>query len=826
MNPMEGNPSTPPPMPTAPMPTGPMPSASPVPAGPALVMNDPGLTSLRARKAQRARKIGETGYAFLLILSAALAAGAACIYLIHLTKFAYLALSPAILSMMIAVWYKQDLSKLPPTGPSLDQRLSGEVLGLLSPKTELTPPGIWQALSKHWQLKFVSNHLLLPVDVVSQQIGGQAVDMPVVWGEAARMADEAGCTAIEPGQIAAAMIIASPSIQNALRQMKLGPDDVREVNRWLGRLLRDMRAEKPYFGGVGRDWANGFTPQLNQFGKNISLAIESGGGHYDALTNSPGVTAIKNAFSQGASAVALIGPHGIGKTSHVYALAQVLLAEKNDRHLEHRQIIGLNPSLIISSAQRPGQLENIVLRLMQETAHAGHIILFLDDAQLFFGSGTGSFDATQILLPILQSRAVQMVFAMTPNDFQSLKAKSSGFASLLTPVVLTEPDQASTMRVLEDSALGFEHQHKVLIGYEGLLEAYRLSGRYEQDMAYPGKAIQLLEQSLPYSLDKVVTGASVQHAIEQTRGVKASEASPLEADALLHLEENIHQRMINQSRAVTVVANALRRARAGVANPRRPIGSFLFLGPTGVGKTELAKAIAAVYFGAETNMIRLDMSEYQQIEDVNRLLASGAEGGGFLTAVRQQPFSVVLLDEIEKAHPNILNLLLQLLDEGHLTDVSGRAASFKDCIIIATSNAGAQEIRERVERGEALESFESAFIDTLVKSNFFKPELLNRFDEIVLFRPLNTSELVQVVNLMMRDINKTLDNQHISVELTMAAAQQIVNSGYDARMGARPMRRMLQRTVEDEIANRILRGQAQPGDHVVLDVHDLVIKSN
>jgi ATP-dependent Clp protease ATP-binding subunit ClpA len=273
-----------------------------------------------------------------------------------------------------------------------------------------------------------------------------------------------------------------------------------------------------------------------------------------------------------------------------------------------------------------------------------------------------------------------------------------------------------------------------------------------------------------------------------------------------------------------VVAAALRRARAGVSNPKRPIGSFLFLGPTGVGKTELAKSIAATYFGAETNMIRLDMSEYQQPDDVQRLLSTGAnESKSLILAVRVQPFSVVLLDEIEKAHPNVLNLLLQLLDEGQLTDTGGRQASFKDCIVIATSNAGAEMIRDRVGKGESLESFEEELTDQLINSHQFRPELLNRFDEIVLFRPLNQAELSQVVSLMLSEVNKTLSTQNISVELTPAATAKIVAAGFDPRLGARPMRRMLQRTVEDSIAARILAGQAKPGDHVVLDVQDLGI---
>lgn len=777
----------------------------------------PNLHSLRARKARTARNLRDILGVVMPWLAAILPAGGGLLYTTSFARWSFLLFGLGLLCGMAAIWYRGDLAKLPVNGPALDDRLSGEVLGVLSPTIQLTPRSVWQVIARHWQTLFFTNHLLLHASFVEQNMS-TSTEIDIVWKEAIRLADNTHSAAIEPGHLAAALLRTSAGIQQTLTNSRASVEDIDQLMLWLGRILEATRAPKPYFGGVGRDWANGFTPNLNQFGVNVSLSIERYGAHFSWLMDSPGVQAIKNAFSQGAAAIALIGDPGIGKTSHVYALAQLLLQEDHDRNLEHRQIISLNPALILSRAAQPGELERTIIMLLQETIHAGHIVLFLDDARLFFRTGTGSFDITQILLPIIQNRAIQVVFAMTPQDYQQLKSTDAGFAGLLTPVVLHEPDEASVMHILEDTAGNFEARHRILIAYEALRETYRLSGRYDQDMAYPGRAIRLLEQSLSHAAQGFVTAQSVQQAVEQTRGVKVGLAAPPEAAELLNLEDAIHRRMINQSRAVSVVANALRRARAGVSDPKRPIGSFLFLGPTGVGKTELARSIAATYFGAETNMIRLDMSEYQQQSDVSRLLSSDQSP---IMAVRQQPFSVVLLDEIEKAHPNILNLLLQLLDEGQLTDLSGHSISFRDAIIIATSNAGANEIRERIERGEQLENFERTFIDGLVNSNQFRPELLNRFDEIVLFRPLKPEELLQVVALMMREVNRTLANQNITVELTPAATQKIVQNGYDPRLGARPLRRALQRTVEDSIAARILRGDTKPGDHVTLDIQDL-----
>ncbi len=781
------------------------------------------LRSLRAQKARLARRIGKRGADTLYVLALIFLLACPVAVLLDISHIPYLLAAAALACFMPAVWYSYDLTELPAAGNGLTGRLSGETLARLPANTPLTPQGVWQALRKHWQPVFITNHFLLDGTLVGNLLSDDEHNMPAVWEAAVRLAEQGGNPLVEPGHIAAALLQTSPQLQDYLTHLTLDNTDISDLSVWLDRVIEAIATEKPYFGGIGRDWANGFTPRLDHFGLNISLAIERGGAHYGWLTTSPGVTATKNAFSQGAGAVALIGDVGVGKTSHVNALAQLLLEEKNDRNLEHRQIVSLSPSAILSSARGPGELEQIVTNLLMEASHAGHIILFFDDAQLFFRNGNGSLDVTQILLPVAQSRAVQMVFAMTPHDYQELRSSNPAFASLLSPVMLAEPPRQDVMRILEDTALGMEHRHKCLVTYEALREAYNLSGRYLQDLAYPGRAIQLLEQSLSYAQhDGIVTKESVQHAIEQSYGVKVGLAAPAETSMLLTLEDKIHERMINQAQAVGVVANALRRARAGVANPKRPIGSFLFLGPTGVGKTELAKAVAAVYFNNESSMIRLDMSEYQQPDDVQRLLSNGAgDSSSLILAVRQQPFSVVLLDEIEKAHPNILNLLLQLLDEGQLTDSTGRAVSFKDCIIIATSNAGADIIRQRIDQQVALDSIHAELLDSLIHSGQYRPELLNRFDEIVIFTPLGPAELSQVVGLMMAEINKTLAAQKISVELTPAATAKIVEAGYDPRLGARPMRRALQRAVEDSIAQRILRNETRPGDHVVLDASDL-----
>ena len=779
------------------------------------------LTSARARKARLGRAIGKTGYRVLLSGTALGALGGLVLVGSH-THIGFSVLGFGLLLLLPAWWWRYDLHDVAiGTTPDLTARLSPHILGQLKPNVSYSPQSLWQLLKPSWQLRIICHRLLLPPDLLGSILSDDPGQLEVIFEAATRLSPDP-LQALETSQLATALILTAPDIKPVLDSLKLSQQDVLAVNSWVQRDLMVMRRPKEHYGGIGRDWTNGFIPRLSRFGYNLTDGVERHGTRFGNLVHGSGVTAIRAAFAQGTNAIALIGADGIGKTSHAYALAQNLLADTSDPRLKHQQVIALDASSIIASARRPGDIESILNALLSEAAHAGNITLFFDDAQLFFSGGTGSFDATQVLLPLLQTRAVQTIFAITPHDYQQLKAGSPAFAGLMTPVVLQEPSRDQALEIITDTASNLDARQNVLITYEATKEAYSLSGRYELDMAYPGKAIRLLEQALAHAEQRVVTAQSVRAAIQQTTGVKAGTAAPVEADQLLHLEDHIHERMINQSRAVSVVANALRRARAGVANPNRPIGSFLFLGPTGVGKTELAKAIASTYFGSEASMIRLDMSEYQQESDVARLLSGGEqETSSLIMRVRQQPFSVVLLDEIEKAHPNILNLLLQLLDEGQLTDLQGRRVSFKDAVVIATSNAGADSIRERIEQGQQLESFETELTNQLISSGQFRPELLNRFDEIVLFRPLNASELAQVVRLMLGGINQTLSAQNISVELTDAAVARIVAVGNDPRLGARPMRRALQRAVENTVANKILSGEVQPGSTLTLDAADL-----
>jgi ATP-dependent Clp protease ATP-binding subunit ClpC len=773
----------------------------------------------RVVKAKLGRRLGKMGQKLPLMVAAVLLVATAGALGEHLARFAELAGGFALMIGSLGLWLRWDIASLkakePAVGLPLEQMLEASLAARLP--WPASPNDIWKASLPDWRASFILVRLGLHPELIEPDLSQNAASGEAVWTEAVELASRHDAQDLNAGLVVVALIKTEPKLQTTLSQMKLRPEDLETVYSWLERLLDLDRIEAPLYGGIGRDWAAGFTPSLDRFAANLSRQIQSGGHHFGSLAESPVVQQLITTLTGGTAGVALIGPPGAGKTSTVYALAQRLI-EGDGGRLAYKQIYSLSASLIVSAGKQQGDIERIFLTILSEGIASGNIILALDEAQLFFSQGTGALDLGQILLPLVEGRRLPLILTLAPGDWQRLIATYPSLASALTPIMLKEPDEAHVIDVLADTALGLEMASHTVTQYEALTEAYRLAGRYLTEEAYPGRAIKLLELASNHPVGKLITASSVQQAVEGSLGVKVAQAQGPENSLLLNLEDRIHARMINQTRAVSVVASALRRARAGVANPKRPFGSFLFLGPTGVGKTELARSLAAIYYGGEANLTRLDLSEYQQPSDVERLLTADSP---FLTAVRQQPFCVVLLDEIEKAHPNLLNLLLQLLDEGQVTDTKGRVVSFKDAIVIATSNAGADDIRRHIEAGEDLESFEQSFTDNLVNSGSFKPELLNRFDEIVLFRPLNEVELAQVVGLLIEEVNRTLTNQNIRVGLTDEAVAALVKEGYDPRLGARPMRRMVQRRVEDAVARKILSGTAHAGDTITLGLAEV-----
>ena len=732
-------------------------------------------------------------------------------------------LSCGVPPLTLLIWDKRHLARLPvANGDGVHDMIEVDLLARL-PKT-LDRRSLAEALAENQSVQFMMVRAGISPATLSEQLGDEQI--AAAWNDALAIARENPDHPVRGSMWFAMLIRHDAQLQQLLPHVQLDQDAVESVMHWYSHLDHlIIRTKQPRLtGGIARDWTFGYTPVLERFAVNMTAQ--------SAFSEVPGRENVLDFMIQtfgsgGRQNVALIGASGSGKTSIVQAFAQQLLAADAPipENLKFRQVWSLDSAALISAAAGRGEIENLLNSLLVEVYKAKNIILCLDNAQLFFEDGVGSVDVSNLLQPVIENDSVRIILTMNDQKFLEISQRNPSLAQSMNRMILEPLTRDQSITALQNGVILLEHRRGVRYMYQSLVEAYRLSERYMYDIVQPGKGIRLLESAGQYAENGVlVTAASVQQAIEQTQGVKVggSVSSGEERERLLNLESLIHERMINQTRAVTVVSDALRRARAGVRNEGRPIGTFLFLGPTGGGKTELSKALGEVYFGGEDNLIRLDMNEFVGPDDVRRLIEDGANDPNSLCAqVMKQPFSVVLLDELEKAHDAVLTTLLQLLDEGILRDIKGREVSFRDAIVIATSNAGADLIRQHIEAGEELEQFEEQFTNQLISSGQFRPEFLNRFDEIVLFRPLKPEELKQVIDLMMNGVNKSLANQQITVEIDDQLKDWLVINGNDPRLGARPMRRMVQRVVENTMAKRMLAGDIQPGHAVVLTIADI-----
>jgi ATP-dependent Clp protease ATP-binding subunit ClpC len=776
----------------------------------------------RAAKARLGHLLGGANrYAFIALCTVLLLSGAALVAVGF--SGGWLVMSLSAWPFMIVRWQKDGLREIPAEkGEAIDSILDSTILALL-PK-QPTPLDVANAVMQTRSGLFYAARFGVTPNFLSQIASSEQSDTAKLWADAVEVKDELSLPLLGAGEIVYACLKQFPEHAAVLAHNHLELDDIKRGILWQRQVttLFAHHNRPRRTGGIARDWSFGYTPLLSRFSQNISQQISAGGLiNVELDTHTEALDQLTDIFgTNGRQNTVLVGPTGVGKTSVVHAFAERLLdaSAKISANLKFRQVLLLDSSALIAAAPGRGQLEELIMQIFGEAYAAKNIILCLEEAQLFFEEGVGSVDLSNVLLPILDAGRLRLILTMDEQRYLQIGQRNPALVNALNRVNIESASKEDTFAVLQHQLILAEFKRNVTYTYQSIQEAYRLSERYIHELAMPGRAVKLLELAAGYSEGGLVTMNSVQQAIEKTMNIKVGGVSDVaERETLLNMESLIHERMINQSKAVSVVSDALRRARAGVRNPNRPIGTFLFLGPTGVGKTELAKAVAAVYFGGEDKIIRLDMNEFVRPDDVVRLIADGADDPTSLTAqVMKQPFSVVLLDEIEKAHPSVLTTLLQMLDEGILRDIRNREISFRDAVIISTSNAGADRIREYIDRGYKLDQFEDKFIDELISSNQFRPEFLNRFDEIVVFRPLNKPELLRVVDLMIADVNKTLAVQKVTVQVDDDARALLVDRGYDPKLGARPMRRVIQRVVENNVAKAMLSGVIGPGSTITI----------
>ncbi len=576
--------------------------------------------------------------------------------------------------------------------------------------------------------------------------------------------------------------------------------------------------------GMNRSYTAIATPTLDHFSYDLTLKAKAGGTDL-CVGREKEINSIFESFTGGHNGVLLVGPIGVGKSAIIGGLAQMMVEENVPKFLKDKRLVEVDVSRLVSGADSTAAQERL-LSSINEANRSGNIILYLDNIENLIGISAGSsesLDLSEVLAEAINRGHIFCIATATKENY-SRYIENKAMGAAMTTIGVDEPDTNAAIQILE-SRVGFlESKYDIYIVYSAIEQAVKMSARYLSDKALPLKAINLLEKAAMIAAKasrinpekSFCSGEDVALAIEEMTGIPASKVGEEEGNKLLNLESEIKERLIGQEEAVKAVASSLRRARASLKDSRRPIASFLFLGPTGVGKTELAKAVSQIYFGSEDYMIRLDMSEYQHQDSVRKMIGDVDGTLGYLTeAVRKKPFSLILLDEIEKANPNILNLFLQLLDDGRLTDGQGRTISFSESIIIATSNIGANFIQDQIKVQASLSSIKQELIDNQLREHM-RPELINRFDGIVVFRPLSENDIFKITTLMLKKIKKGLAEKGIGLKADKDGVMILARAGYDPKFGARPLRRLLQERVEDPIANKILANELKRRDEVVI----------
>jgi ATP-dependent Clp protease ATP-binding subunit ClpC len=607
--------------------------------------------------------------------------------------------------------------------------------------------------------------------------------------------------------------------------------------------------------------APGSTLALDQYGRDLTAAARDGQLDPVIGRESEVEQALEVLSRRAKNNPALIGEAGVGKTAVVEGIAQRIVSDEVPRTLAGRRLVALDLAGLLAGTTRRGEFEERLKNVIDEVRDAdGKVLLFIDELHTVVGAGAaeGAMDASNMLKPALARGELHVIGATTEQEYRKNIEQDPALERRFQPIVVREPSVEGAIAILTGLRGRYESHHQVQITDEALRAAAELSDRYITARRLPDKAIDLMdqasarvrlrpgmpspgaaeprEQDEPKEQDEPreqpsaapggqpapeVTAEDIAQVVSRQTGIPVAQLTEEERDRLLRLEEHLHERVIGQDEAVQAVAEAVRESRAGLADPHRPTGSFLFLGPTGVGKTELARALAEALFGDEDRLLRFDMSEFQERHTISRLLGAppgyaGYEEAGQLTeVVRRNPYSLVLLDEIEKAHPDIFNALLQLLDAGRLTDAQGRTADFTHTVVIMTSNIGADKI---LSAGGEVESLREDLQDDL--RAHFRPEFLNRVDEIIVFHRLDHAQLQAIAELLLGQVRRRLQGQDITMDVSPDAAGWLASTGSQPEFGARPLRRTIRAELDRKLSRMLLAGDLNPGDQVDVDVHD------
>jgi len=596
--------------------------------------------------------------------------------------------------------------------------------------------------------------------------------------------------------------------------------------------LWDADYHVPTKGGTNVTWQGTVTPILNQYSRDLTMQV----------INNP-IRVIRHylidEIEQGlqknrAASVILAGDIGVGKDKLVEIIAQEINRGNINGFLWSKRIVQLNIGQLYAGAADKGNFEKRVEDIIEEINRSGNIILYLNDFKSAIEmSASGTISLLSLLQDPISKKKLHIIGSLTPKQIVEIEDKYPQFMQEFTIIQVSEPSEDETIEILFNESLLMEQNLKVFLTYPLIKLVYSYANQYIQDDRFPQKALRLMEDAISHTLTQrlgtmwntiygprsPVLEPALNAVLSKKLHINVGETQKSEADKLLHLEEHFAEKIIGQSDAVKAVAEILRRNRVGLRNRNKPVGSFLFVGPTGVGKTKMAKVLAEQYFGTEERMIRFDMSEFQNTDSIERLIGSPERGSSYLTLtqqLRKQPFSLVLLDELEKAHPRILDIFLQILDDGRLTDAQGETIHCNEAIFIATSNAGTQTITEMFTKNGSPTAYETINKEIYhILNQFFRIEFLNRFDDIIVFKPLTKPILRKIVGLELQQIaNQLFDEKKITVTFSPAVIEEILKIGYNEELGARPLERAIQNIIESKLARLILENQVHSGDSI------------
>ena len=638
-------------------------------------------------------------------------------------------------------------------------------------------------------------------------------------------------TSVRTSEILLATVRQSEIIQEILYDLEVENQKLNNVVEWVRmreylydeyRKFRKAASNVSKY-GMDKAMTSVATPFMNSYSKDLTLFAKYG--HLSTcVAREKEIEEIFNIVEAGSENVILVGEHGVGKMAIIEGIVQKMISGDAPKKLLDKRFVQISTSSLLAGTTVSGAQQRLI-NIMNEVSKAKNIILFINNLHDLTGmsgsDGGETLDVSETLAEYLSSGNFTMFATALPEGYNR-HIVNSEVGTVFTKVSVNEMNEDQSIRVLESKAGEVEYKNKIFFSYDALEKCVTLTDKFFFDQNLPASAISLLAEVGSFTRNKkgqnsLVSGEDVAEVVAHKTGIPLASISENESQKLMRLEQEMHKRVIGQDLAVELVANALRRARAEMRSQKRPIANFLFLGPTGVGKTELTKTIAEVYFGGEDRMIRMDMSEYQDTNSIYRLIGQpGQQGTGLLTeAVRQNPFALVLLDELEKADKNVLNLFLQVFDDGRLTDSVGRVIDFTNTIIIATSNAGTSYVQSQMNAGVDLETIKDHLIHgELIQ--YYRPEFLNRFDGIVLFKSLTREEIKKIAGIMLNGVAKDLETRGVELRVEEAALEALADVGFDPEFGARPMRRAIQDKIENGLAELILQGKLQRRDVVVL----------